>query len=97
MEINTDALERVAQHACFGGRPEVCKHRSSALSGEMRFGVFLLVAALRGTLFPTLYWSFGLTCTDQNFITNSCLQAHAARHAFIVVAPDTSQKDREAH
>jgi S-formylglutathione hydrolase len=39
-----------------------------------------------------LYWLSGLTCTEQNFITKAGVQAHAARHGLIVVAPDTSPR-----
>ena len=39
-----------------------------------------------------LYWLSGLTCNEQNFITKAGAQEHAARHGFIVVAPDTSPR-----
>ena len=58
----------------------------------MRLGVYLPEPALRGHKCPVLYWLSGLTCTEQNFITKAGVQAHAARHGFIVVAPDTSPR-----
>lgn len=85
-------MERVEQHASFGGRQEVWQHTSSTLGCEMRFGIFLPEAALRGEACPVLYWLSGLTCTEQNFITKAGAQAHAARHGLIVVAPDTSPR-----
>jgi S-formylglutathione hydrolase len=85
-------MERIEQHASFNGRQEVWKHASSALGCEMRFGVYLPAAALQGRACPVLYWLSGLTCTEQNFITKAGAQAHAARHGFIVVAPDTSPR-----
>lgn len=85
-------MERIEQHACFGGRQEVWKHRSEALGGEARFAIFLPKAALRGEQRPALYWLSGLTCTEQNFITKAGVQAHAARHGLVVVAPDTSPR-----
>jgi S-formylglutathione hydrolase len=39
-----------------------------------------------------VYWLSGLTCTEQNFINKAGVQAHAARHGVIVVAPDTSPR-----
>jgi S-formylglutathione hydrolase len=39
-----------------------------------------------------LYWLSGLTCNEQNFITKAGAQEHAARHGFILVAPDTSPR-----
>lgn len=85
-------MQRVEQHASFGGRQEVWKHTSTALNCEMRFGVYLPPAALHGERCPVLYWLSGLTCTEQNFITKAGVQEHAARHNLIVVAPDTSPR-----
>lgn len=85
-------MERVEQHASFGGRQEVWKHASAVLGCEMKFGIYLPEAALRGEPCPVLYWLSGLTCTEQNFITKANAQEHAARHGIIVVAPDTSPR-----
>jgi S-formylglutathione hydrolase len=85
-------MERVEQHASFGGRQEVWKHASLGLGCEMKFGIYLPEAALRGQPCPVLYWLSGLTCTEQNFITKANAQEHAARHGIIVVAPDTSPR-----
>ncbi|KAB0607404.1 S-formylglutathione hydrolase [Castellaniella defragrans] len=85
-------MERIEQHACFGGRQEVWRHASAVLGCDMRVGVFLPSAALRGESCPVLYWLSGLTCTEQNFITKAGAQAHAERHGLILVAPDTSPR-----
>jgi S-formylglutathione hydrolase len=85
-------MEKIEQHASFGGRQEVWKHASAATGCDMRFGIYLPEAALRGEACPVLYWLSGLTCTEQNFITKATAQAHAARHGLIVVAPDTSPR-----
>ncbi|HET8745911.1 MAG TPA: S-formylglutathione hydrolase [Ramlibacter sp.] len=85
-------MERVEQHASFGGRQEVWKHASAALGCEMKFGLYLPEPALRGEPCPVLYWLSGLTCTEQNFITKANAQQHAARHGIVVVAPDTSPR-----
>ncbi|MBE7941891.1 MULTISPECIES: S-formylglutathione hydrolase [Ramlibacter] len=85
-------MERIEQHASFGGRQEVWKHRSATLGCDMKFAVYLPAAALRGEACPVLYWLSGLSCTEQNFITKANAQAHAARHELIVVAPDTSPR-----
>lgn len=85
-------MERIEQHASFGGRQEVWKHASATLGCEMKFGVYLPERALRGEPCPVLYWLSGLTCSEQNFITKAGAQAHAARHGIIVVAPDTSPR-----
>jgi S-formylglutathione hydrolase len=85
-------MERIEQHASFGGRQEVWKHASSVLGCEMKFGIYLPEAALHGDRRPVLYWLSGLTCSEQNFITKAGAQEHATRHGFIVVAPDTSPR-----
>jgi S-formylglutathione hydrolase len=88
-------VERIEQHASFGGRQEVWKHASRTLNCDMKFAIYLPPAALRGARCPVLYWLSGLTCTEQNFITKAGVQAHAARYGFIVVAPDTSPRGRD--
>ena len=86
-------MERLEQHASFGGRQEVWQHASGSTGTPMRLGVYLPPAALRGERCPVLYWLSGLTCTEQNFITKAGVQPHAAEHGLIVVAPDTSPRD----
>ncbi len=85
-------MERVESHTSFGGRQEVWKHAATSTGTEMRFGIYLPAQALAGRKCPVLYWLSGLTCTEQNFITKAGAQEHAARHGFIVVAPDTSPR-----
>ncbi|WP_322029132.1 S-formylglutathione hydrolase [Paraburkholderia sp. J76] len=88
-------MERIERHVSDGGSQEVWKHASSAVGGEMKFGVYLPEAALRGQKCPVLYWLSGLTCTEQNFITKAGVQRYAAQHGIIVVAPDTSPRGSE--
>ena len=85
-------MERIEQHACFGGRQEVWQHASSTLGCAMRLGVYLPPAALAGERCPVVYWLSGLTCTEQNFITKAGAQQYAAQHNLILVAPDTSPR-----
>lgn len=85
-------MNRVERHASFGGRQEVWKHQSQVLGCEMKFGVYLPPAAVDGQKCPVLYYLAGLTCNEQTFITKAGAQEHAARHGFILVAPDTSPR-----
>ena len=85
-------MNRVERHASFGGRQEVWKHMSTTLGCEMKFGVYLPPAAVDGQKCPVLYYLAGLTCNEQTFITKAGAQEHAARHGFILVAPDTSPR-----
>ena len=88
-------MQRIEQHACFGGRQEVWQHDSAVLGCAMRVSVYLPAAALRGEACPVLYWLSGLTCTEQNFITKSGAQAYAAQHGLILVGPDTSPRGED--
>lgn len=85
-------MNRVERHASFGGRQEVWKHTSTTVGCEMKFGVYLPPAAVDGQKCPVLYYLAGLTCNEQTFITKAGAQEHAARHGFILVAPDTSPR-----
>jgi S-formylglutathione hydrolase len=84
-------MERIESHACCGGVQDVWQHASSALACTMRFGVYLPPQAAHGPC-PVLYWLSGLTCTEQNFLTKSGAQRHAAEHGVIIVTPDTSPR-----
>lgn len=84
-------MQRIEQHACFGGSQEVWAHRSTVLDCDMRVAVYLPPQAKTQRL-PVLYWLSGLTCTEQNFITKAGAQRYAAEHGVILVAPDTSPR-----
>ena len=85
-------MERIEQHASFGGSQQVWKHRSEVLNCDMNVGVYLPPAALASEKCPVLYWLSGLTCTEQNFITKAGAQQYAAEHKIIIIAPDTSPR-----
>ena len=87
-------LERTAQTRCFGGTQEVYKHHSPLLDCDMNFAVYLPEQAVSEHL-PVLYFLSGLTCTEQNVVTKSGLQRHAADHNLIVVCPDTSPRGQD--
>jgi len=84
-------MERVEQHACFGGPQEVWAHRSAVLGCDMKFAVYVPPQARERRL-PVLYWLSGLTCNEQNFIVKAGAQRYAAEHGVILVAPDTSPR-----
>jgi len=88
-------MERIERHASHNGSQQVWKHASATVGCEMKFGIYLPEAALRGNRCPVLYWLSGLTCTEQNFITKSGVQRYADEHGMIVVAPDTSPRGND--
>ena len=85
-------MQRIEQHASFGGRQEVWQHASTSTGTDMKVCVFLPPRALAGHKCPVLYWLSGLTCNEQNFITKAGAQQFAAQHELILVAPDTSPR-----
>ena len=85
-------MQRIEQHACFGGSQEVWQHTATTLGCEMKFAIYLPQAALEAQSCPVLYWLSGLTCTEQNFITKAAAQRYAQAHGLILVAPDTSPR-----
>ncbi|MCC1496071.1 S-formylglutathione hydrolase [Alcanivorax sp. 1008] len=84
-------MEKIEDHACFGGSQQVWQHDSAALGCSMRFSVYLPPQAQNGKC-PTLYWLSGLTCNEQNFITKAGAQRYAAEHGVVIIAPDTSPR-----
>lgn len=87
-------MNLIEQHASFGGLQSVFRHRSKTLNCDMNFGIFVPAHAPRAKM-PVIYWLSGLTCTEQNFVTKAGVQAYAAEHGVIVVAPDTSPRGDE--
>jgi S-formylglutathione hydrolase len=87
-------VECIERHACFGGMQEVWRHESRVLDCGMNFGIYLPPRAMAGQLCPALYFLSGLTCTEQNVITKSGVQAWAARAGLAVIAPDTSPRGK---
>lgn len=85
------SLERIEQHASFGGWQDVYSHQSATLCCEMKFAVYLPPQASSKKV-PILYWLSGLTCNEQNFITKSGMQAYAAEHGIAIIVPDTSPR-----
>ena len=84
-------MKRIEHRASFGGWQDVWRHASTTLHCEMNVAVYLPPQA-RDRACPVLYWLSGLTCSEQNFITKSGVQAHAAEHGLIIVAADTSPR-----
>lgn len=58
----------------------------------MRFSIFLPPQAETSSV-PILYFLSGLTCTEDNFMVKSSVQAHAAELGIAIAAPDTSPRN----
>jgi len=86
------SLQQIGANRSFGGRQLRYSHRSTALSCDMVFSIYLPPQAKEGGKVPVLYWLSGLTCTDENFVTKAGAQQYAAKYGVAIVAPDTSPR-----
>jgi len=82
-----------SSHKCFGGNLKFYSHVSEVCKGPMNFAIFLPSKAEKEDC-PVLFYLSGLTCTDENFVMKAGAQRVAEQLGLIVVAPDTSPRDR---
>ncbi|AHL74768.1 S-formylglutathione hydrolase [Stutzerimonas stutzeri] len=85
-------LEIISSQKSFGGWHKRYRHRSTNLSCDMTFAVYLPPQAEQGGKLPVLYWLSGLTCTDENFMQKAGGHRLAAELGLVIVAPDTSPR-----
>lgn len=84
-------MEIISETRAFGGVQGVYLHPSRDCACDMTFGVYMPPAAKTRPV-PVLWYLSGLTCTYANAMEKAGAQAHAARHGFAVVFPDTSPR-----
>jgi S-formylglutathione hydrolase len=87
------APEKTGSHVCFDGDNTFYQHVSSSVGGNMNFTVYTPPQAKEKKL-PVLLYLAGLTCDHTTFIIKGGVQRLAAKHGIILVAPDTSQRDK---
>ena len=92
MPTTFDRLERLSEHACFGGVQRFYKHMSREIGLPMRFGLFLPPQAQAGEKLPLLTYLAGLTCTEETFAIKAHAQQAAAALGLILLSPDTSPR-----
>ncbi|WOJ89045.1 S-formylglutathione hydrolase [Methylocapsa polymorpha] len=83
----------ISRHRCFGGEVGFYRHSSKEIGGEMRFSVFV-PEGLGDRKAPALLYLAGLTCTEETFIVKAGAQQHAAKAGYVLIASDTSPRDR---
>ena len=86
-------VETLSEHACFGGLQGYYRHASSECRAPMRFSVYQPPQAKGGPV-PVLYYLAGLTCTEETFAIKAGAQRIAAELGLMLVAPDTSPRER---
>ena len=84
----------VSTFRSFGGVLSVHDHASAVTGAEMRFAVYEPPQAAKGPV-PVLWYLSGLTCNWSTVMEKGNLQAAAARHGVIVIAPDTSPRGED--
>jgi len=88
-------IEKLGEHACFGGVQRFYRHESREIGLPMRFSVFLPPAekiAAAGGRVPALVYLAGLTCTEETFVIKAGAQRLAAEAGLALIAPDTSPR-----
>ena len=85
-------LERLNEHASFGGTVAYYRHTATTTACPMKFGVFTPPAAMKGPV-PVLYYLAGLTCTEETFLIKAGAQKLASALGLMLVAPDTSPRE----
>jgi S-formylglutathione hydrolase len=82
-----------AKHRAFAGEVGFYSHASTEIGGEMRFAAYVPPQAAERPV-PVLTYLAGLTCTEETFIIKAGALQHAAEFGLMLVAPDTSPRDR---
>jgi S-formylglutathione hydrolase len=85
-------LDKVEEHASFGGTQAVYRHSSRAVGLPMKFSIYLPPQAATKKV-PTLFYLAGLTCTEETFPIKAGAQRYAAEHGIALISPDTSPRD----
>lgn len=93
MSSDPGAIETLAEHACFGGTQGYYRHESRECAAPMRFAVYKPPQS-RTRRVPVLYYLAGLTCTEETFAIKAGAQRTAAELGLMLVAPDTSPRQR---
>ena len=88
------SLETVSEAKSHGGVQGVYRHQSEATGTPMTFAVFVPEHE-PGAKLPVLWYLSGLTCTHANVMEKGEYRAACAKHAIILVAPDTSPRGED--
>lgn len=81
-------MQKLKSHKSFEGTTEFWEHESRTTKTKMKFSVYLPQKSIESCI----VWLSGLTCTDENFITKSGVQALLAGTKTMIICPDTSPR-----
>ena len=82
-----------SKHKSFGGQLCFYTHNSDACAGPMNFSIFLPSKASHQAC-HVIYFLAGLSSSDENFMIKAGAQKYAEELDLILVAPDTSPRNR---
>lgn len=91
----TQQVETISAHACFGGVQRFFRFASRETGLPMRFSVFMpppKPGAKAGQPVPLLVYLAGLTCTEETFAIKAGAQQFAVRHGIALLTIDTSPR-----
>ena len=81
-------MQERKSHKTFDGNTKFWTHESKATKASMNFSTFVPKDGAHNALI----WLSGLTCTEENFITKSGIQALLSETKTMVICPDTSPR-----
>ena len=84
-------LQKLSEHACFGGVQGFYRMASPAIGLDMRVGVYRPPQAAHSAV-PAVFCLAGLTCTEETFAIKAGAQRMAAELGLMLVMPDTSPR-----
>jgi len=84
-------METESSWASHGGVLSVHTHDSAVCNCSMRFAVYAPPQS-KVKKVPVLWYLSGLTCSWANVMEKSGIQAAAAKHGIMIIAPDTSAR-----
>lgn len=82
-----------SEHKCFSGSLRFYTHESKSCNGPMNFSIFLPSKAHKQEC-PAIYFLAGLGSSDENFMMKAGAERVAEELGIIIVAPDTSPRNR---
>lgn len=85
-------LDKVEEHASFGGTQAIYRHSSDTLGVPMKFSIYLPPQATTRRV-PALFYLAGLTCTEETFPIKAGAQQYASEHGIALISTDTSPRD----
>jgi S-formylglutathione hydrolase len=86
-------MKILSEQLCFGGVQRFLEHDSRTCNTTMRCAVYEPPQA-RHHAVPVLYYLAGLTCNEETFTIKAGAQRLAAQYGLLLVAPDTSPRQR---